>query len=179
MGEQVDPYHVSSFYLNTLEVKVGKDLLIAYKPENSLPFEQSAVILVEPSKIVKLCSSLPSEVVKEIRLSSFKTKKVKVTLKLDENAFYDCSIEPIMEQQLGEAISNMSVAESTPLGNARIFFDEQSFTVFLNPKGKEYVVQNEDDCDKTPIYIAFNAKKPIIGKAAKDLYSKKPRFVVF
>uniref|UniRef100_A0AC34G3D5 Uncharacterized protein n=1 Tax=Panagrolaimus sp. ES5 TaxID=591445 RepID=A0AC34G3D5_9BILA len=73
----------------------------------------------------------------------------------------------------------MSVVESTPFGKARIFFDEQSFTVFLNPKGKEYVVQNEDDCDKTPIYIAFTAKKQIIRKAAKDLCSKKPRFVVF
>uniref|UniRef100_A0A914Y9F4 Uncharacterized protein n=1 Tax=Panagrolaimus superbus TaxID=310955 RepID=A0A914Y9F4_9BILA len=40
-------------------------------------------------------------------------------------------------------------------------------------------MKNLDGCDKTPIYIAFVEKKPVIGKAAMEVYGKEPQFVVY
>uniref|UniRef100_A0A914PIN6 Uncharacterized protein n=1 Tax=Panagrolaimus davidi TaxID=227884 RepID=A0A914PIN6_9BILA len=56
----------------------------------------------------------------------------------------------------------------------RFVFEKQHFSVFVY-----FENGNIDSNEKTPIYIAFNEKRPIIGKAAFEVYSKKPQFVVF
>uniref|UniRef100_A0A914Q967 Uncharacterized protein n=1 Tax=Panagrolaimus davidi TaxID=227884 RepID=A0A914Q967_9BILA len=68
----------------------------------------------------------------------------------------------------------------TNLSKARFVFEKQHFSVIVfDENGKEYILEDSDGLEKTPIYISFTAKRPVIGKSAMETYDKKPEFVVF
>uniref|UniRef100_A0A914QK91 Uncharacterized protein n=1 Tax=Panagrolaimus davidi TaxID=227884 RepID=A0A914QK91_9BILA len=220
MDEKYDPYDVEVPCLGRLEIRYNGKTLIEAGETEIAPFEKSVIVNTVPKKSVSMYGTFQSvpELVKEIKLSEFKTKKVKVTLKLDINSFYDFKVEPFNTKE-EEAKAN--VAEKLCKGNidadkktteeeakkndkengerkptlndpetvvidkqvipekVQMIFDKQNFSVSYFANGKEYNVYDSDGETKTPIYIAFTEEKPIIGKSAMDIYSEKPKFVVF
>uniref|UniRef100_A0AC35F552 Uncharacterized protein n=1 Tax=Panagrolaimus sp. PS1159 TaxID=55785 RepID=A0AC35F552_9BILA len=222
-GEKINPYNIEVPCLGVFEVNIDGECLIKSEQYDTAPFEKFIVVDVHPTKVVSLFasfrSSKPVELVKKVKLSEFKTKKAKVTLKLDINSFYDFKVEPFIAKEEEEAIANVGEklnkvnidadkktieeeakkndkenGERKPAINdpetveidkhvipekVQMIFDKQYFSVSYFANGKEYNAYDSDGEAKTPVYIAFTEKKPIVGKSAMEIYSEKPKFVVF
>uniref|UniRef100_A0AC35GB80 Uncharacterized protein n=1 Tax=Panagrolaimus sp. PS1159 TaxID=55785 RepID=A0AC35GB80_9BILA len=199
-GEKVNPYHIEVTFLGRFDVRYNGKTLIEATEFDILPFEKSVIVKVISKKSISLYCAFPlakpPELVKEIKLSTFEVKKVKVTFKLDINSFYDFKVEPFNENQKEEIKENVveksckakpskeivvDSASDDPIlpQKAQMVFDEQHFSVSYFTDGKEHIVNDSNGEAKTPIYIAFTEEKPIIGKSAMEMYSEKPKFVVF
>uniref|UniRef100_A0A914PPN8 Uncharacterized protein n=1 Tax=Panagrolaimus davidi TaxID=227884 RepID=A0A914PPN8_9BILA len=115
MDEKDDPYDVEVHCWGRLEIRYNGKILIEAGETEIAPFEKSVIVKVVPKKSVSMYGTFPilPELVKEIKLSEFKTKKVKVTLKLDINSFYDFKVEPFV----GEEEAKANVAEKLCKGN--------------------------------------------------------------
>uniref|UniRef100_A0AC35FS12 Uncharacterized protein n=1 Tax=Panagrolaimus sp. PS1159 TaxID=55785 RepID=A0AC35FS12_9BILA len=197
MNEKINPYDIEVTSLAIFDIQLNGMSLIKVTEIDPTPFEKSIVINVDPVKSVSMFCSYPlikpPELVEEIKLSKFKTKKVKVTLKLDINSFYDFKVEPFYENEKVSKKNNVEEEKKSKESSAnlaadnklvapnkiRMVFDKQNFSVSYFVDSKEYKVYDSDGKVKTPIYISFTEKKPIIGKAAMEIYDKKPKFVVF
>uniref|UniRef100_A0AC34GTB9 Uncharacterized protein n=1 Tax=Panagrolaimus sp. ES5 TaxID=591445 RepID=A0AC34GTB9_9BILA len=184
MDEKISPYNVGNVSFCRYGVNIGETCLIKFNIFDALPIEESVVIDVNPEKSVTLQMSSDTvktdEVVEEIQLSKFKFLKVKVLLKIDINSFYHYKIVPVDKD--GNEITKFNIADYSPIlpiEKARICFGAQEYTVSVFKDDKEYLINDFDGLEETPIYIAFTEKKPITGRAALEVYSKKPEFVVF
>uniref|UniRef100_A0A914YRT1 Uncharacterized protein n=1 Tax=Panagrolaimus superbus TaxID=310955 RepID=A0A914YRT1_9BILA len=173
MGERNNQYDVRVACTQAwFHVRVNEKCLIKIIPNEVLPMEKSVIINVDPTKSVSLFAKfevIPFELLQEIKLLTLNTKKAKITIKVDINLFYDFVVEPF-----GKPIQPPS-----PTPKVRISFNLNTFSVYLQNKNKEYILEDFDELKKTPLYISFNEKKPIIGKSALKLYETKPAFVVF
>uniref|UniRef100_A0AC35GL05 Uncharacterized protein n=1 Tax=Panagrolaimus sp. PS1159 TaxID=55785 RepID=A0AC35GL05_9BILA len=220
MDEKDDPYDVEVPCWEKFEVRYDGKTLIKADDTEIAPFERSVIVNVFPKKSFSMYIPFPTlpEPVEEIKLSESKTKKAKVTLKLDTNSFYDFKVEPFVGEE-EEAIANVAEklckenigadkktieeaakkndkenGERKPALNdseaveidkqvipekVQMIFDKQYFSVSYFANGKEYNAYDSDGEAKTPIYIAFTEDKPIIGKTAMEIYSEKPKSVVF
>uniref|UniRef100_A0AC34GYI9 Uncharacterized protein n=1 Tax=Panagrolaimus sp. ES5 TaxID=591445 RepID=A0AC34GYI9_9BILA len=180
MGEKLSQYYILKTFGNISAVHIQNNYFITVTRYEALPLEKSAVIDVDRTKTIvytaKVRPEYPLSYFEEVKLSKFKCKKVKVTLKLDENGFYDLKVEPYDagKNNLNKKLSKLSVNDN--LEKARIIFDEQNFCVYLQKDGKEKLINGSD---KTPIYLSFTEKKPLIGKPAKEAYEANPEFVIF
>uniref|UniRef100_A0AC34GUN2 Uncharacterized protein n=1 Tax=Panagrolaimus sp. ES5 TaxID=591445 RepID=A0AC34GUN2_9BILA len=118
------------------DVQLDGKTLIKATPFNTAPFEESAVVNLYPTKsVLFFCTfpiNKPSELVQEIKLSNFKSKKVKITLKLDINSFYDLKVEPF-DESLQKTPICISFNEEKPIiGKAaiKIYAEKPKFVVF-------------------------------------------------
>uniref|UniRef100_A0A914QZL4 Uncharacterized protein n=1 Tax=Panagrolaimus davidi TaxID=227884 RepID=A0A914QZL4_9BILA len=170
--------------------------LLQKYPFLKLPFEKSAIVDVDPTKYISLivnptCTGSFDELLKNVKLSNFDCKKVKVTLKVDINSFYDFKIEPFKEElspdskhnfctfkkekELGENLSKQYFVKSDSLKQssikAKLQFSQDDY-YFVLDNGK-------DASEKIPIYISFVEKQPIIGNSAKEMFNVKPEFIVY
>uniref|UniRef100_A0AC34G6E8 DUF38 domain-containing protein n=1 Tax=Panagrolaimus sp. ES5 TaxID=591445 RepID=A0AC34G6E8_9BILA len=78
-------------YLSTAAI----DKILHVMGENPIPYDiapQCANIYAFGARIAV---SHPFEVIQEVKLSTFKCKKLKISLKIDVNSFYDFKVEPI------------------------------------------------------------------------------------
>uniref|UniRef100_A0AC34FEU7 Uncharacterized protein n=1 Tax=Panagrolaimus sp. ES5 TaxID=591445 RepID=A0AC34FEU7_9BILA len=173
MGERNNQYDVGVACTQAwFEIRLDEKCLISIIPNEVLPMERSIVIDVIPAKTVSLFAKfevIPFELMKAIKLSSFNTKKAKITFKMDINLLYEFEVEPV-----GESVK---LPSSTP--KVRVVFDQHNFSVYLQNKNKECILEDFDELKQTPLYISFQTKKPIIGKSALKLCEKKPEFFVF
>uniref|UniRef100_A0A914YK99 Uncharacterized protein n=1 Tax=Panagrolaimus superbus TaxID=310955 RepID=A0A914YK99_9BILA len=189
MGEKPIPYDIAPQCVYVYAVNLGKDNLICVNYENVLPFEKSGIIDVNPCKTLtfgaKLAVFKPFEVIQEIELSTFKCKKLKVTLKIDVNCFYHFEVEPIDDKDLCgqfEELEILKAVEKPPFSprKAQIIFNKhECWLHFTCDNGCTHPTPDIDGLDKTPIYIAFTEEMPLVGKAAKEVYRCKPEYVVF
>uniref|UniRef100_A0AC35ERK8 Uncharacterized protein n=1 Tax=Panagrolaimus sp. PS1159 TaxID=55785 RepID=A0AC35ERK8_9BILA len=110
MDEKDDPYDVEVPFLEKFEIRYDGKTLIEAGETEAVPFERSVIVNVVPKKSVSMYASFQyhPELVKEVKLSEFKTKKVKVTLKLDINSFYDFKVEPFVGEEEEDAIANVA-----------------------------------------------------------------------
>uniref|UniRef100_A0AC34FM17 Ku domain-containing protein n=1 Tax=Panagrolaimus sp. ES5 TaxID=591445 RepID=A0AC34FM17_9BILA len=187
MDEKISKYDVAPPCLNEFFIYIGKDTVMeALLFDDPLPFEKSVIVDVDASKkllvFVKTDYFGPKELLKEIKLSSFKSKKIKINLKVDVNAIYEFNVDPVGEKTLNEKVSELSLTDSkidpkTSVSVARIIFSKQTFAVYVKENGIVRGIKN--DMDGIPLYIAFTEKKPIVGQSAKELYDKKPESVIF
>uniref|UniRef100_A0A914Z5U5 Uncharacterized protein n=1 Tax=Panagrolaimus superbus TaxID=310955 RepID=A0A914Z5U5_9BILA len=174
-----------------MHVCVGYKNIIKVTKETVLPFKESVIVEVNPTKTISLhvTRDVPqSEIIQRIKMSDFTSQKVKISFAIDINSFYDFKAEPYdktnddgpAEIPPAAETKNERISESkksdikTSKERVRIVFSKQSFSVFGFENGKESFMEAD-----IPIYIAFTAKKPIIGKDAMDVYGKKKEFVVF
>uniref|UniRef100_A0AC35EWC4 Uncharacterized protein n=1 Tax=Panagrolaimus sp. PS1159 TaxID=55785 RepID=A0AC35EWC4_9BILA len=189
MGEKLIPYDIAPQCTNVYGVNLGRNNLITVTYEDILPFEKSGIIDVNPSKAVTLNARLsishPFELVETIKLSTFKCKKVKVTLKIDANYLYDFKVEPVGAEDLCDQFEELSIlkpVEKPPFSprKVQIVFNKQECRlIFTCDNGCTHPIPDLDGLEKTPIYIAFTAETPLIGKSAKEVYRQKPDYVVF
>uniref|UniRef100_A0A914PPQ9 Uncharacterized protein n=1 Tax=Panagrolaimus davidi TaxID=227884 RepID=A0A914PPQ9_9BILA len=182
MGEKVDPYDIEVPCMGKFDVRMKQYSLFKVEPFDSVPCEKSAVIAVNQKKRVSMYASYPSfnppELVKEIELSTFKkNKKVKVTLKLDINSFYEFYVEPFNGKNEKESKENVDDFASP--GKAQMVFEKQHFSVSYFANNKQYNFNDSDGQIKTPTYISFHEKKPTVGKSAMEIYETKPKVVIF
>uniref|UniRef100_A0AC35FWB5 Uncharacterized protein n=1 Tax=Panagrolaimus sp. PS1159 TaxID=55785 RepID=A0AC35FWB5_9BILA len=172
-GERKSVYDVGvSCSQAWFDVRLDKKCLINIIPNEDLPLERTITINVDHAKTIGLFAKfevIPYELLEEVKLSDFKTKKVKITLKIDINLLYKFIVDPI-----GPIVQPPS---SSP--KVRVVFYPKHFSVYFQNKNKESILEDFDDSKKIPLYISFNEKKPIIGNPALKLYSTKPKFVVF
>uniref|UniRef100_A0A914P5I9 Uncharacterized protein n=1 Tax=Panagrolaimus davidi TaxID=227884 RepID=A0A914P5I9_9BILA len=179
MQENLNPYYVSQMFLYNFQVKVGDKVLIAVTLDRAPPLDESFVVDVDPIKTVTVTQNALNKefstkepnyaIIEKVKLSEFKCKKVKVILKVDINSFYEFKVEPVEYEDKSELSSD----------KARIIFDKQNFSVCIVKDDKETIITNSNGLDKTPNYIAFTEEKPIVGKAALEMFNEKPDFVVF
>uniref|UniRef100_A0A914QLC0 RING-type domain-containing protein n=1 Tax=Panagrolaimus davidi TaxID=227884 RepID=A0A914QLC0_9BILA len=110
MDEKDDPFGVDVPCWGKFEIRYNGEILIKAGETEIAPFEKSVIVKVVPKKSVSMYGTYPTvpELVEEIKLSKFKTKKVKVTLKLDINSFYDFKVEPFNAKE-EEAMANVAV----------------------------------------------------------------------
>uniref|UniRef100_A0A914YVH1 Uncharacterized protein n=1 Tax=Panagrolaimus superbus TaxID=310955 RepID=A0A914YVH1_9BILA len=187
MDEKVCPYDVAPPCLNEFFIYIGKDTVMeALIFDDPLPFEKSVIVDVDPSKkllvYVRTDCFGPKELLQEIKLSSFKSKKIKINLKVDINAIYEFNVDPVDEKILEISNSDRGTTDPNPktsVSVARIVFTKQTFAVYVKENGIVRGIESGGGSDGIPIYIAFTDKKPIVGQSAKELYSSKPESVVF
>uniref|UniRef100_A0A914PL03 Uncharacterized protein n=1 Tax=Panagrolaimus davidi TaxID=227884 RepID=A0A914PL03_9BILA len=162
MDKKDDPYDVEVPCCGEFEIRYNGKTLIEAGETEIAPFEKSVIVNTVPKKSVS---------------------KVKVTLKLDINSFYDFKVEPFNGKNEGETKENVAATSSVDKKivpeKAQMIFDKQNFSVSYFANGKEYNINDLDEVVKTPIYIAFTEEKPIIGKSAMEVYKEKSKFVVF
>uniref|UniRef100_A0A914Z926 Uncharacterized protein n=1 Tax=Panagrolaimus superbus TaxID=310955 RepID=A0A914Z926_9BILA len=165
----IDPNDINN------DLNIFNSVLQSFSDEG--PFEKHLSMQIQEGKLLIASSQKNNPVVfDEIRLSNFKTKKVKVTLKIDINSFHDLKVEPIDEDIMDEKLSKMNLSDV----QFRFVFDKQNFGVFAVKDDKEQIqIRASNGSEKIPIYIAFTDKKPVIGKAAKEAYAQHPKLVVF
>uniref|UniRef100_A0AC34FES3 Uncharacterized protein n=1 Tax=Panagrolaimus sp. ES5 TaxID=591445 RepID=A0AC34FES3_9BILA len=148
----------------------------------AIPFEKSHIIAVDSTKYVSLIAKASAtvsydELIKDIPLLKFKSKTVKVTLKVDVNSFYDFKVEAVEEEKAPvEKLSYFVAFENEKQQSAskkpQIWFTQDHYYIL---DGQSKI----NDAEKFPLYISFAEEKPAVGHAAKEMYSKKPDFVVF
>uniref|UniRef100_A0AC34FG85 Uncharacterized protein n=1 Tax=Panagrolaimus sp. ES5 TaxID=591445 RepID=A0AC34FG85_9BILA len=187
MGKKIDPYYIKDQCFGKYLVAMGGKNLIKAEWLKALPFKKSAIVMVNQKERISLYHGAaplaPYELVEEIDVSSFKFKKVKVTFKLDINLIYDFKIEPLissddMEKKMNEEAVNLTFDGSVP-EKAQMIFEKQNFSVKFLEDGFENILVDSDGLEKTPIYIAFNEEKAVVGKAAMETFAENPKFVVF
>uniref|UniRef100_A0AC34G347 Uncharacterized protein n=1 Tax=Panagrolaimus sp. ES5 TaxID=591445 RepID=A0AC34G347_9BILA len=182
MGEKISPYDVAPPCLNEFFVNIGtKSIMEALIYADALPLEKSVIV----DLYVRIDSLGRKELLKEIKLSTFMSKQVKITLKIDVNALYEFHVDPVGENDLGEKLAEVKIGEEMKDSDSaelkgRIVFGKQNFAIFVKEAGSGFrMIEGADGLDGTPIYIAFTGEKPIVGHAAKELYNTKPEYVVF
>uniref|UniRef100_A0A914YCF4 Uncharacterized protein n=1 Tax=Panagrolaimus superbus TaxID=310955 RepID=A0A914YCF4_9BILA len=186
LGDKITPYDVTIQCLSKIAVLMDEVLLINVEYIKALPVEESVIIDVDPGKVVTVVGSSQSPknfpIVfqkNSIKLSTFKTKKAKVTLKIDINSFHDLKVEPIDEDIADEKLSKM---EQFSDAKFRLVFDKQNFGIFAVKDAKEQTQIHASDGmfrKNFQFYIAFTDKKPVIGKPAEEIYVQQPKLVVF
>uniref|UniRef100_A0A914R5P4 Uncharacterized protein n=1 Tax=Panagrolaimus davidi TaxID=227884 RepID=A0A914R5P4_9BILA len=184
MDEKDGPYDVEVPCWGEFEIRYnGRTLIEAGDTEIAPNLLLSKLFLKRVFHCMfQMYASFPilPELVKEIKLSEFKTKKVKVTLELDINSFYDFKVDPFNGKEEEENVAaSLSALKLIVPEKAQMVFDKQNFSVLYFANGKEYSVNDSEGEVKTPIYIAFTEKDPIIGKSAMEIYKEKSQFVVF
>uniref|UniRef100_A0AC35F1F9 Uncharacterized protein n=1 Tax=Panagrolaimus sp. PS1159 TaxID=55785 RepID=A0AC35F1F9_9BILA len=127
-----------------------------------------------------------TELLQKIKLAAFTSKKVKVTLKIDANAFYHFKVEQFNGNEIDEEFMKLNFNEVIPEKSeysqkiVRIIFGENHFSIIWIPQtGCEQKILDPTGLEKIPTYIAFTAEKPICGKPAKDMFAEYPQFVVY
>uniref|UniRef100_A0A914YG76 Uncharacterized protein n=1 Tax=Panagrolaimus superbus TaxID=310955 RepID=A0A914YG76_9BILA len=138
----------------------------------------------------RISISHPFEPVQAIKLSTFKCKKVKVTLKIDANAFYDFKVEPFDGKEADgtdlceqfDKLNILKAVEKAPFSPRKvkiIFSRHECRLVFTCDNGCTHDIPDVDGLEKTPIYISFIEETPVFGKVAKIAFRRKPEFVVY
>uniref|UniRef100_A0AC34FZ35 Uncharacterized protein n=1 Tax=Panagrolaimus sp. ES5 TaxID=591445 RepID=A0AC34FZ35_9BILA len=176
LSEKISPYDVATPYDDIFDIRLdNRKTLFKAERFTILPYQKSVAVEVGAAKSVSLfqeTTEVAPECIKEIQLASFTSKKVKITLKIDYNAIPEFSVEK-------ESINNDKELPTDP-EKAQFIFGKQHFSVSVyDENGKEYILEDSDGLDKTPIYISFVEKKPVIGKVAMEAYGSNPKFVVF
>uniref|UniRef100_A0AC34G3D8 Uncharacterized protein n=1 Tax=Panagrolaimus sp. ES5 TaxID=591445 RepID=A0AC34G3D8_9BILA len=168
-------------------ITYAEDLLIASLTEDNLPFEESAIIPVDPKKSIKLITTFPLDYFDRADLSSYKTKKVKVILKIDINSFYEFKVEPVPDLSGIDSVKELSYTNNITTADkpiftkkARIVTDKVNLFIYVyDENGTEYIIKDLNGSPLVPIYLAFTEAKPLMGQRAKDLYHKKAEYIVF
>uniref|UniRef100_A0A914Y572 Uncharacterized protein n=1 Tax=Panagrolaimus superbus TaxID=310955 RepID=A0A914Y572_9BILA len=165
LGEKISPYDIAVAYVDIFDIRLdSRKTLFKVERFSILPYEKSVVIDTSAAKSVSLfqeTTEVPPECLKEIPFASIKSKKLKITLKIDYNSIPEFTVEE--ESIKKEFPSNPE--------KARFVFSKQYFSVKIYDENeKEYVLEDSEGLDKTPIYISFTEKKPIIGKSAMEAY---------
>uniref|UniRef100_A0A914Y862 Uncharacterized protein n=1 Tax=Panagrolaimus superbus TaxID=310955 RepID=A0A914Y862_9BILA len=149
MGEKISVFKVAESSFCRYSINIGDISLIKFNTVVALPFENSIVADIDSDKSVTLIMSSDTvkagEVVEETKLSKFKSPKVRVSLKIDINSFYDLKIVPIDKD--GNVITKFNIADSclnSPIETARLTFGEQEYTVSVFKDGMEYMINDFD-----------------------------------
>uniref|UniRef100_A0A914PH41 Uncharacterized protein n=1 Tax=Panagrolaimus davidi TaxID=227884 RepID=A0A914PH41_9BILA len=167
MDEKDDPYDVKVPCWGKCEIRYNGRTLTETGETEIAPFEKSVIIKVVPKKSVSMYGtfSILPELVKEIKLSEFKTKKVKVTLKLDINSFYDFKVEPFNAKEEEDAMAN--VAEKLCKGN--IDADKKT-------SEEEAKKNDKENCERKPTLNdpeAVIIDKQVIPEKAQMIFDKQ------
>uniref|UniRef100_A0AC34GTX9 dUTPase-like domain-containing protein n=1 Tax=Panagrolaimus sp. ES5 TaxID=591445 RepID=A0AC34GTX9_9BILA len=177
MGEKVCPYNIQ-IGLNNYFLFNSQTFIMDLGMDRVLPLEESFILPVDPDKTVDLSIDRPYyySMMESIPLAPFNCKNVKVTLKIDENSFYDFKVEPYNEPVDLEPPQLEMIPE--PSGaKARVVFDQQNFYVYIFEIGEEVrLVKNRN---KTPLYISFTEAMPLVGYRAMEMLKIKPECVVY
>uniref|UniRef100_A0AC34GTB3 Uncharacterized protein n=1 Tax=Panagrolaimus sp. ES5 TaxID=591445 RepID=A0AC34GTB3_9BILA len=189
MGVKINEYEVHFLCQDVFVMSYNGASVIVATAHIALPYKNSVIVDVDPSKTITFYGRTttpnhPPEFLESFSLSKIKTKKAKIIFKVDINSFYDINIEPYNGKKPAQGIEKLDVSDcccvdllSFPT-KTKFIFDKQNFSVIACKSGSERAMKNHDGLDKTPTYIAFVEKKPIIGKAAMEAYGSKPKFVV-
>lgn len=132
-------------------------------------------------------------------MEKFKLQKVKITLIIDINQFYDIAIEVVVPpislpppppKMLPKHVSEAENSSS----KAKIIFMKNSFQMCVMKKDKTEIIKDPDgkifNHDKIiqelflellifPLYISFVDEKPVIGNSAMKDLKECPTFVIY
>uniref|UniRef100_A0A914YDQ2 Uncharacterized protein n=1 Tax=Panagrolaimus superbus TaxID=310955 RepID=A0A914YDQ2_9BILA len=116
MGEKINQYDVAPPCLNEFFVSIGeKSVMEALIYADPLPFEKNVIVDVDATKTISLYVRIDSlgrkELLQEIKLSTFMSNKIKITLKIDVNALYEFNVDPIDKNGLDENLSKVNIGK--------------------------------------------------------------------
>uniref|UniRef100_A0AC34FSL6 Uncharacterized protein n=1 Tax=Panagrolaimus sp. ES5 TaxID=591445 RepID=A0AC34FSL6_9BILA len=186
MNEKRYQFHVDVPVIGVFKVQVGNGTMFVIDESKSLPLKKSITIKCDSQKSIKLFYTTkfgtPFKLIEEIKLSLFKSKKVKITLKIDVNSIYDLKVEPVDDgiqivKPSSVCVNSRKEAEATFF---KIVFEKDSFSTFLGKKS----LKDEDGLQKTPLYCYTFQKngegeKVFYGTPAKEMLVKFPEAVVY
>uniref|UniRef100_A0A914PKH3 Uncharacterized protein n=1 Tax=Panagrolaimus davidi TaxID=227884 RepID=A0A914PKH3_9BILA len=137
-GERKSVYDVGvSCSQAWFDVRLDKKCLINVIPNEVLPFEKTITINVDHAKTIGLFAKfevIPYERLEVVKLSDFKTKRVKITLKIDINLLYEFTVDPI----------GPIVQPPSSFPKVRVVFYPKHFSVYLQYKNKESILEDFD-----------------------------------
>uniref|UniRef100_A0A914Y525 Uncharacterized protein n=1 Tax=Panagrolaimus superbus TaxID=310955 RepID=A0A914Y525_9BILA len=186
VDEKKSEFFITPGCFEMIGANYNKKWIIKADGTTLLPFEESVIIdFVRQNKFIDSGVSLYGNI--ESNLSCleklyFKTKKAKVTLKIDINMIYDFKVEEyVVDSETSDITEKLgkNLNIKNPVEKAKIIFGKNDFSIMIWEKGSMKTLKDSNGFTKIPYYIAFDEEIPVFGEAAKEVLKTKPTFVVY
>uniref|UniRef100_A0AC34FTW6 Uncharacterized protein n=1 Tax=Panagrolaimus sp. ES5 TaxID=591445 RepID=A0AC34FTW6_9BILA len=154
MGERKCNFFVKFPCMREFFIRFGKTTMITVDTSMYLPFMESVIVKRDNKTSVTLYYHISSEksagpeILEEIQMSTFKSKKVKITLEIDINSIYDLKVEPVDDHGNLQSVCMNPVA-AVQDESFKIIFEKESFSIFLDNN----VLKDECGLEKIPLYL--------------------------